>query len=55
MAKERPEQDSNPDFCDSGAVLNQLSYQANRELVIMWVNDKPVGSGYQCDQINEIS
>ena len=25
-------------------MLCQLSYQSNRELVIMWVNDKPVDS-----------
>ena len=33
----RPEQKLNPDLCDAGAVLYQLSYQANWELVIMWV------------------
>ena len=32
--------DSNPDLCNAGAVLYQLSYQANTELVVMWVNDK---------------
>ena len=37
--------DSNPDLCDAGAVLYQLSYQPNWVLVIMWVNDKPVDSG----------
>ena len=26
----RPEQDWNPDLCDEGAVLHQLSYQANK-------------------------
>ena len=26
------------------AVLDQLSYQANWELVIMWVHDKPLNS-----------
>ena len=45
VAKERPEQDSNPDLCDASAVLYQLSYQANLELAIIWVNDKPVDSG----------
>ena len=35
-----------PDLCDACAVLYQLSYQINWELVIMWVNDKPVESGY---------
>ena len=46
LANERPERDANPDFCDAGAVLHQLRYQANCELVIMWVYDKPVDSGY---------
>ena len=27
-------------------MLCQLSYQANWELVIMWVDDKPVDDGY---------
>ena len=34
--------DLNPDLCDAGAVLYQLSYQANWEHVVMWVNYKPV-------------
>jgi len=47
VAKERPEQDTNPDLCDGGAVLHRLSHQANWELVItMWVIDKPIDSGY---------
>ena len=33
--------DLNPDVCDAGAVFNQLSYQANWELVVMWVYYKP--------------
>ena len=36
----------NPDLCNAGAVLYQLSYQANWELVIMCVYDKPIDSGY---------
>ena len=36
------ERDANPDLCDSGAVLHQLSYQVNWELVITRVNEKPV-------------
>ena len=28
----RPARDSNPDLCDAGAVLYQLSYQANWQL-----------------------
>ena len=34
--------DLNPDLCDAGAVLYQLSYQANWENVVMWVDYKPV-------------
>ena len=44
--------DSNPDLCDAGAVINHLSHQANWELVIMWVYDKPVDIQYGL--INEI-
>ena len=33
----------------TSAMLVQLSYQANWELVVLWVNDKPV------DSSNEIS
>ena len=35
-------EDSNPALCDAGAVLHQLSSQANREQVVMWVDYKPV-------------
>ena len=31
-----PERDSNPDLCDAGTELYELSCQANWELVIMW-------------------
>lgn len=31
------------DFCDTSAVLFQLSYHVNRELVTLWVRDKPAG------------
>ena len=34
--------DSNPELCDAGAVLHQLSYQANWELIFLWVDYKPV-------------
>ena len=34
--------DSKPDLCDVGAVRHQLSYWANWELVVTWVDDKPV-------------
>ena len=44
--KERLELDLNPEVCDASVVLYQLSYQANWELVIMWVNDEPADSGY---------
>ena len=30
------------DLCDTGAVLFQLSYQANWELVTLWVRNTPV-------------
>ena len=42
--KLRPELDLNPDLCDAGTVLHQLSYQANWEMV----DHKPVDSGYTC-------
>jgi len=38
--------DSNPDLFDASAVIYQLSNQANWELVIMWVNDKPLDDEY---------
>ena len=34
--------DSNPNLCDAGALLYQLSNQANWEQVVMWVDYKPV-------------
>ena len=34
--------DSNPDLWSTGVVLHQLSYQANLELVVVWVDEKPV-------------
>ena len=34
------------DLCDTGAVLYQLSYQDNWELVILWVRNKPVDDEY---------
>jgi len=37
--------DSNAVLFDASAVLYPLSYQANWELVIVWVNDTPVDSG----------
>ena len=43
--KFRSERDSNADLCDASAVLHQLSYQANWELVIICVTDKPIDSG----------
>ena len=45
-AKFKLERDSNPDLCNASAVLYELGHQANWELVIMWVNNKPVDSGY---------
>ena len=39
--KFRPERAlMDPDLCDTGAVLQQLSYQANWERVVMWVDFK---------------
>ena len=37
---------SNPELWDSGAVFYQLSYQATWELVVMWVDDKPLDDGW---------
>ena len=37
---------SNPDLCDAVAVLQQLSYQANWVIIIIWVGNRPVDSGY---------
>ena len=34
------------DLCDTGAVLYQLSYQANWELVTLWVRNIPVEGEY---------
>lgn len=34
--------DSNPDLWSTGVVLHQWSYQANSELVVVWVDEKPV-------------
>ena len=41
-----PERDSNPDLRDAGAVLHQLSYQANWKLIVMWVDDNLVDDSY---------
>ena len=51
LAKERPEKfwpgrTYNPDLLIACAVLQQLSDPANWEMVIMWVNEKPVDSEY---------
>ena len=35
-----------PDIFNAGAVLHQLSYQANWELVITWFYGKPVDCGF---------
>ena len=45
--KQAPERDSNPALCDAGAVLHQLSCQANYELKIMWVVCKPIDEGFR--------
>ena len=36
------------DLCDTGAVLNQLSYQASWELVTLWVRNIPVEKIHNC-------
>ena len=40
--KLRPEWHSKSDPHNAGAVLYQLSYQANWELIVMWVDYKPL-------------
>ena len=44
---ERHERDSSSDLYDAGAVLYQLSYLANWELIIMRVHDKTISDGYR--------
>ena len=46
MKNSRLNGDSNPDLCDAGAVLHQLSYQAKWELVVKLVDDKPIDNGH---------
>ena len=43
----RPERDYNHDLSDAGAVLHQLSSQNNLELVVMWVDRKPLDDGHR--------
>ena len=43
--------DSNPDVFDAGAVFNQLSYQANWELVVMWVCYEAVDAGFKSTDV----
>ena len=50
----RPERDSNHDLSDAGAVLNQLSSHNNLELVVMWVNRKPLDDGHRSIDIRLI-
>ena len=47
LEKFKLERDSNPDLCDVGAVLFQLSFQVNWKLFIMWGYDKSVDNGYR--------
>ena len=44
--KNKLERDTKPDLCDAGAVLYQLSYHANLEVVVMWVDDNLVHDGH---------
>ena len=39
--------DLNPDLCDDGAVIFQLSYQANWVLVVMWIAYELEDYGYK--------
>jgi len=41
-----------PDLHDVDAVLHDLIYQGNSELVVMWVDDKPVDDGWGCTHIS---
>ena len=50
--KKRPERDLNKELCNARAVLHQMSYRANWELVIMWVNDKPRDTDANFNQVN---
>ena len=43
--------DPNPDFCVIDSVLDKLSYQANLELVVMWVDYQPVDVEIDDDDI----
>ena len=45
------------DLCDNGAVLYQLSYQANWELVTFWVRNIPVGVfiSFSAVQVSDLS
>lgn len=45
---------SNPDHCDGSAALNQLSYQENWELVVMWVDYKPEYDGYRYIYMSDV-
>ena len=48
VVKLKPEKNSDldriqtHDLCNNGTVLYQLSYQANRELVMLWVCNIPI-------------
>ena len=44
--KNKLERDTKPDLCDAGALLYELSYRANLELVVMWVDDNLVHDGH---------
>ena len=55
IEKQAPERDSNPALCDAAAVLHQLSYQANWELIIMWVGCKPIDEGFRSLSIYDVN
>ena len=48
----RPERDSNHDLSNAGAVLHQLSSQNNLELVVMWVDCRPVDDRHRSIDIH---
>ena len=44
--KNKLERDTKPDLCDAGALLYELSYHANLELVVMWLGHNLVHEGH---------
>ena len=44
--KNKLERDTTPDLCNAGALLYELGYHANLELVVMWVDHNLVHDGH---------